>query len=366
MGGATHSALSVIEEIKKRGNTVIVVCPQIGGYLKKRLDALNIPCYDVHFGFKSYPGGNLSPIKWCYALISSLWVNKTAARIIAGIIRKETVDIVHTNVGPVVCGYEACRKLGIPHVWHIREYGDRDFNIKMFPSKTRFRKWLLKSYVISITNDLVEYNNLKGFPNVHVIYNGVRRSDDLLFIENKEKYFLCASRVSPEKGFEQVIRVFSQFHALYPDYILKIIGLEDKKYKAKLIKLADSLSALQWIEFDGYQENVSEYMARAQALLVASPNEGFGRMTAEAAFAGCLVIGKNTAGTKEILDLIGGFPFISDEEMLSSMIQVINLRSDEKEIIMRNSQEKAINYFSEEKYVERVIELYESILSASS
>lgn len=36
----------------------------------------------------------------------------------------------------------------------------------------------------------------------------------------------------------------------------------------------------------------------ASALLVASPSEGLGRMTAEAAFAGCMVIGYNAAGTK--------------------------------------------------------------------
>ncbi len=43
-------------------------------------------------------------------------------------------------------------------------------------------------------------------------------------------------------------------------------------------------------------------MKTAKALIVPSFHEGFGRITAEAMFNGCLVIGRNTAGTKEQFD----------------------------------------------------------------
>jgi glycosyltransferase involved in cell wall biosynthesis len=294
-----------------------------------------------------------------------LITEKKAIRKIAEIIRTEKVDVVHTNVGPIVCGYEASKKMGIPHVWHIREYGDKDFNIKMFPSKFVFRKKLKNSYVISITHGLINYNKLDNCPNAQVIYNGVRKSNDVKLAGKREDFFLCASRVSPAKGFEQIIRVFSVFHEKYPLYKLRIIGLYDKEYVSKLVKLAKDGNSDDAIFFEGYKDNVSDYMAKAMALLVASPCEGFGRMTAEASFAGCIVVGKNTAGTKEIMDITGGFPFISDEEMLNAMISVCNLTEQEYCERAVIAQRRAISNFLEESYIDKVHSLYKSIVLTS-
>lgn len=45
-------------------------------------------------------------------------------------------------------------------------------------------------------------------------------------------------------------------------------------------------------------------MNRATALIVPSPFEAFGLITAEAMFNKCLVIGKDTAGTKNNLTMV--------------------------------------------------------------
>ncbi len=47
---------------------------------------------------------------------------------------------------------------------------------------------------------------------------------------------------------------------------------------------------------------IYDLMNRATALIVPSPFEAFGLITAEAMFNKCLVIGKDTAGTKEQFD----------------------------------------------------------------
>jgi len=49
------------------------------------------------------------------------------------------------------------------------------------------------------------------------------------------------------------------------------------------------------------RDDVYAIMSRATALIVPSHFEGFGRITAEAMFNGCLVAGYNSAGTREIL-----------------------------------------------------------------
>lgn len=105
-------------------------------------------------------------------------------------------------------------------------------------------------------------------------------------------------------------------------------------------------------------------MRRAKAVIVASYNEGFGRMTAEAAFNGTLVIGRNTAGTKEILDVVGGFPFDGDYIVIAEQMNAVhNLSKEEYNRLAQKAQELAVQQYSTEKNIEKITKLYYKILS---
>lgn len=208
----------------------------------------------------------------------------------------------------------------------------------------------------------MNYHHLSEQRNACVIYNGVRKQSETCLHFPKKNYFLCASRISPEKGFSQILRVFAKFQKLNPSYRLVILGFDPHNYSSQLIKQAENYGIKDFIDFEGYKDNVSEYMAYAKALLVASPSEGFGRMTAEASFAGCLVVGKNTAGTKEIMNITGGYPFNTDEEMLTAMNNIVYLTEKEYRTKAIYAQQQAVACFSEENYVDRVYSLYKEVL----
>ena len=38
------------------------------------------------------------------------------------------IDIIHSNVSVGQLGYELSKSIGIPYVWHLREFIDKDFN----------------------------------------------------------------------------------------------------------------------------------------------------------------------------------------------------------------------------------------------
>ena len=116
------------------------------------------------------------------------------------------------------------------------------------------------------------------------------------------------------------------------------------------------------VEFVGHVDNVTDYMKKSRALIVASLSEGFGRMTAEAAFAGCPVIGRNTGGTKEILEATGGFLFNDEEELLSSMIKMAKLPNEEYFSMIVKAQNIAKELYSEESYVEKVYDVYKKAM----
>ena len=130
-----------------------------------------------------------------------------------------------------------------------------------------------------------------------------------------------------------------------------------------LQKLCAQLNVEEQVRFLGFSSKVLDFMKRAKALIVASKAEGFGRMTAEAGFAGCLVIGKNCGGTKEILQNMGGFPYESNSELLAAMRKVADMPDEEYRSFAANCQDKANQSYSLEAYTNRVISIYKKVVA---
>ena len=102
-------------------------------------------------------------------------------------------------------------------------------------------------------------------------------------------------------------------------------------------------------------------------LEVCAPDEGFGRMTAEANMLGIPVIGRNTGGTKEILELTkGGFLFDTVEEMARYMNEISSKTDSEICEFMAKPRQIAIDSFSTEQHVKKVLNLYNSIIKKTN
>lgn len=289
----------------------------------------------------------------------------TAKEKLEEIIRDYHPDIVHTTVGEIGIGYEVCQKLGVKHVWHLREYQDKDFGWHIYPTKEKFCERLRKSdAVITITDGIRSYFNLADCPHAVTIYNGIYNHDDVCLDFPKEKYFLSASRIVEAKGIMDVVKAFSLFHQSYPDYKLLLAGMGDEAYINAIKASAEYLSCSDNIEFLGHRSDVGSLMQKATALMVGSYNEGFGRMTAEAMFRGCIAIGRNTAGTKEIINQTDGFLFDNVEEMADEMKRVADMTQEEYRKVATHAQALAANLFSNENYVQSVMKVYQKVLGA--
>lgn len=368
MGGATISFLNLASGLVLNKHSLVVVTPDKDRDFSKKLDLLSIRYY-------------FCPI--VMSVLNKGWTEKTLRKKIGSIVRllkkkvesfqeleqiikQEKPDLIHTNVGVVHEGFFCARRHHIPHVWHLREYQDLDFSWRVFPSKCFFRHLLKRSSVISITKGIHRHFGLKEDSRHRVVYNGVLPMAQKEMHFPKQDFFLCASRISKEKGHEDVIRAFSFFLKTHPSYKLIILGFDDSGYIDFLKNLCVELAVDDSVVFQGYTDNVISFMADARGLIVASYNEGFGRMTAEAAFCGCLVIGRNTAGTKEILEETGGFTFYTREELFEEMCRLADLGQTEYADKATFSQEKAVNLYSVEQNVAKIISFYEFLLAESS
>lgn len=368
MNGSTISIMNLIRGLLKKNIQVVVVAPKMSKEIKDFVNKYNIKAYSVPLirqaTIHSY--SNRSVLYNKYRILR-YYINKIKHypdyRKLCSIIKAEHPNIVHTDVGVVQDGYYAAKKYNIPHVWHLREYQDKDFDLQIMPSKEKLIKLLNDSYVISITKDILKHFDLKEDSRHRVIYNGIMSRNNTCYNPQKEDYFLCASRISPEKGHVDVVKAFSLIHKKHPKYRLKILGIDQNGFMSYLQSLSKELGCYNNIDFIGYTTDVSSYMKKAKALVVASKFEGFGRMTAEAFFNGCMVIGRNTGGTKEILDLTGGVSYLGNYEVLAEkMEQIINLQLSEYSNIVLKAQKVAAFLYSNESNAEKTYDFYKEIV----
>ena len=376
MGGATISFLNMISEVKKYGVSPVIVIPKKKHheqYFLEKAKSLGVKVLEaklVPLTFRGVPNVKnikafLKAIMW---VVSLPYKQKVCENSVERIIRHEKPDIVHSNTGVIHEGWKVCQKLGIPHVWHLREYQDVDFGYKIFPSRSKFENMLRRSAVVTITKDILRYFHQTNNPFAYTVYNGIFHTKEAVYVKEKENYFLICSRISPEKGHEDAIKAFSIFCKTNKDYKLKILGKYDKNnpYIMYLQKLINDTGCSEKVEFIGFHKDVKPYIKKAKALIVASHNEGFGRMTAEACFLGCLVIGRNTSGTKEILDYTGGVQYDGTLDDLSEKILSVSImEQQEYAAIAMNAMKKAMRQYSIESNGSEIFNIYNNILSSN-
>ena len=301
-----------------------------------------------------------------------LFFNSRAKRSLRALCEEFKPNIIHTNVSVVDIGFKVAQSLNIPHVWHIREYGDRDFGLTRLPSQSVFVDNISnQSYSIAITKDLYDYFNLNK-NRASVIYNGIFSRTFSIPKFEKERFLLYVGRVEKGKGAEDLINSYLKYRSQGGKLPLKIAGSYQLTYFNKILALIENSIYKKDIEFLGQCNDIIPLMVKCLALIVPSFYEGFGRITAEAMFCKALVVGRNTGGTKEQFDngllYAGkeiGLRFKNDNELVKCLNKVENLSTEEIEVICQRGFETVCEFYSIEKNVEETNKFFMSVLESS-
>ncbi len=321
-----------------------------GKTLKDRVETVAIPLrtntYPLYNNMKD---ALLFPLRFLFHVM----INHMACVRLQRLCETIEPDVICTNVSVVNIGEIVARRLRVPHVYYIREYQDKDFGMKIIPSIGAFRKRLREERTICITRGIQEYFNLNG-NNSEVIYDGVKYARDVVFNKNKERYFLFVGRLDEAKGVRLVLEAFAK--SGITEYRLKIAGASlSMKDDSKLKEYVRQLGIAGRVDFLGVLPNVDLLMSRATAIVVASRFEGFGRVTAEAMFNGCLVLGRDAAGTKEQFDngleWTGGeigIRWNTVEELKTKMVEIANNGIEKYYTYIERGLEACVHYSIEQ------------------
>lgn len=375
-GGGSKSFLQMVKGVLSYGVNPLIVFPDNNG-LFKIMQQEGIPCVALRYSYRMsiYPPTTSlrDKIRFIPRLLYSLIINNLATIQLLNITKKFKPDIIHTNVSVTTIGYYIARLLKIPHIWHIREYADLDFNMHYYPfKKIQQRRYKQPhSYTICITKDIQKHHMLGGWDNSKVIYNGIYSENELFYQPNKKSYFLFAGRIEHAKGVIPLIDAYAEYCKKNDSPIpLHIAGNGSAQYKKLIQEKIEEHNINKYVFLLGMRDDILSLYKEARAIIVPSISEAFGRITAEAMFAGCLVIGNDTAGTKEQFDIgkaITGdeiaLRYTTHEQLINHLLDVTNNPIKLYEPIILRGRETAKQLYSTEQHAKSVYEFYNKILS---
>lgn len=372
-GGATVALFNEIIGMKNKGHDVVVITPSTKGPFIDKLDSLNVKYYACkNLTLTIYPKIR-NPLRWLKRTVFLVYNIIRTKSFIREVIIHENPDIVHTNVGPLSQAADVCFELDVPHVWHHREYQDKDFGMYFFPSKSSLKNKIYRkrNYNIAITQGVFDYRLLRNGQDI-VIYDGVFSSEITESKRNHDvadkQYILFAGRVQESKGTIELIKVYRRFHTIYPEVKLCIAGdySEESRYFQKCKSFISKYNLQNDILFLGQRMDVYDLMSQALMLVVPSRFEGFGFITAEAMLNHCIVVGKNTAGTKEQFDnglsYTGreiGYRFNDSEGMYQCML--LAMRTDNR-MMKDDAYNTVVHYYTIEHNSDKLENFYSMIL----
>lgn len=309
LGGATLSLLALIDEMIKKGHVIDVVVPTSDCPLARELKQRNIKIYPMFFAWWQMPAEWKWVAKKCFKFLYLM--ENIQVELVLHMIQGKKYDIVHTNSSVTDFGARLAKKMNCKHVWHVREFGDADYNLEYMLGKEETWKRINREAdkIVFISNNLMQY--FADFVNKNktkVIYNGIadKYIQSRIYQEKEEVTFLIAGNLNRKK--QQML------------VLLAAKLLIEKNVSGFKIYIAGSSSSMP--DSKAYERELQEYVEKylkdkvvflgrvedmialrniVDVELVPSSREAFGRVTVEAMFSGMPVIASDAGANIELI-----------------------------------------------------------------
>lgn len=356
--------------INKYGLDVFVILPYFGNG-KSLLDAKGIPNYTINsFGW----GIELSrrrDEKCLKEIADKKLVNEAAIKKIREFIKINEFDIVHINSSYSYVGAIAALKENIPFVWHIRELLEEGQNNTMWDRKKGNTLINKSNKVITISDAVTrKYSKLIDEDRIETIYDGVDiekfyNPQKNIFINSSMK-LIFVGNVAIYKGILDFVDACILLNnSDFKDFEVLIVGAGDDQVISDIKNRFSDANMASRVDFLGYQKDVAPFLNESDIFCMCTRWEAFGRTTVEAMLSGNLVIGANTAGTKDLIsDGVTGILYEQGnaKSLYEKMLFAINNKEDSKKIAKAGRQYMFEN-MSSERNADEIYKLYMEILN---
>lgn len=361
--GANQCLIDIVEDLKDDVNFLAINTEE--SLLNKKLDGLkvdniNIFTYQDVINEKDLKNNKKKmkiPVKKILNFIKEIQLYF--------LIKNRKIDLIHINSGASSVGYLAGKWSKTKIVWHIREFVLEDHGNYFWNEKKRIKQLNSTDSVIAVSHSVKEKFESLGVKNIKVIYDGVKNEGYKIrkIFNDKIIKLSILGRLSETKGQLEAIDAFEIIRKENYMAELHIYGEGSLDFKEKLERRIDCSAFKSDIYLHDFVDNVSEVWNNTDIALVCSKKEAFGRVTAEAMMSGCLVIGSNSGGTKELLAENRGLLYEQNnfEDLASKIIFALdNKHSMQKRAL--SGQNYSVNNLTKSKNANFIFAIYKKLV----
>lgn len=365
MFGAERSLLDLVIGLDRSRFDPVVILPALGPLhdelTKNGIQTLIVP-------YKNWVGADyflLCPYRTAFNLVSFARYKYQ--------LKKLNPDLIYTNTSVFPFGGVLARWLKLPHIWHLREFVEKDIGANFYYGRKTSLRFIDRSSQKVICNSEAlrrDVFDLISSDKLVTVYNGILNQSDIKSyqpkagVSSQRHHVLCMiGSIAPHKGHAEALKALALLRvASGLNITLRIVGSGPPQVEKRLKRLTQKLSLDEVVKWEGYQSNVTELYRQADATLVCSRHEPFGRVAVESMAVGTPVIGTAAGGLPEIItDGVTGLLYSPGAyETLAHKIQ--QLLSDDKlyEMISAESQKSVFNRFTKQQYIDKIETILES------
>lgn len=169
-----------------------------------------------------------------------------------------------------------------------------------------------------------------------------------------------------QKAPDILIKAFSLVLKKNPKAKLTVVG--DGREKERLMNLAKTLGAQDAVDFVGHlasSELVREKLLENDYFALPSRGEGLPRAMIEAMACGCLCVGSNIGGIRELIDHDWIAKVNDPQDLAQKMLSIMKLSSEEAQTLALKNNEQAKKYLKK-KLDRRRFDFYTKVKGASA
>ncbi|WP_214706853.1 MULTISPECIES: glycosyltransferase family 4 protein [unclassified Exiguobacterium] len=184
--------------------------------------------------------------------------------------------------------------------------------------------------------EVVEKINVKIIPNAALV------NEERSTLENP--YIITAGRLTEDKAFDKLVKIFAEVHPEFPEWKLKIFGNGEER--KKIITLINNLGMGSHIKLLPPTKELELEMTKASIFALTSKYESFGMVIVESMAAGLPCISYASKGPNLLIEN-GQNGFIIEQDQEEEYIEKLKKLMQSKDLRMQmvlNSQKTVSTY----------------------
>lgn len=365
-GGSNRSLLSVLERMKARGHKVVLILPKKEGNMYEEAKRLGVECLYIPLSRIGVHKADriekvlLQKVVMQLKLIHDYFSITLRKREIQSI----QADIVYTNGAVMHGGRFISKIIGLPHVWHIREFFEKT---ELYPKNVyQIMSNGTDKFILISSAMLNEYKKYINPNKLLMISNGIKYVEQPPKSHHADFNILLTGRITEAKAQLDAVNALSILDESMENIKLffagKVTNRLDEQYKRKIEELIQEKKLEDKVSFLGEINNMGDLRSKMDVELLCAPNEAFGRVTVEAMRSGLPVIGAKSGGTIDIIkDGYNGLLYQPRDFIeLAGKIKELYCNKSELNELSCNALEFSKTHFTE-KQLEKVVDAIENV-----